>query len=328
MTSERGEGFGFAPAHDAPIPYMQRIRDYYVTLGYGTPYEWAHYAEVPFQPLRKPLAESRVTHRSPRRRPTSPTRATRAPARPTIRRPSSTRSTRAIRPRITTCASRHVGIDRKHTTAEDSGTWFPLPELRRAAGRGPHRLAGAALPRPAHQPQPPRHAGGRLPGDRRALQGRRRRRGDPAAQLPRLPSERQPRRPRAGGGRHPHRGDGLRQGHRRVRRRAAPAVLRLPARQSRGPAEGPGLAGRHAGAGAARAGDGAGRAHHRADRRLPGARAPTGSSTSRTSRRCRPRRSRAAAPSSTGRRRSPRTCARRSAFSAPGSRTARRKRSA
>ncbi len=50
MTSERGEGFGFAVAHDAPIPYMQRIRDYYVTLGYGTPYEWAHYAKVPFQP--------------------------------------------------------------------------------------------------------------------------------------------------------------------------------------------------------------------------------------------------------------------------------------
>src|SRR5262249_30618155 len=30
----------------------------------------------------------------------------------------------------------HVGIDRKHTTAEDAGTWFPLPELRRAAVRG------------------------------------------------------------------------------------------------------------------------------------------------------------------------------------------------
>jgi hypothetical protein len=29
-----------------------------------------------------------------------------------------------------------VGIDRRHTTAEDAGTWFPLPELRRAAERG------------------------------------------------------------------------------------------------------------------------------------------------------------------------------------------------
>ena len=52
MTNEQAQGFGFAPAHDAPIPYMQRIRDYYVALGYGAPYEWAHYAQVPFQVLR------------------------------------------------------------------------------------------------------------------------------------------------------------------------------------------------------------------------------------------------------------------------------------
>src|SRR5207302_7602100 len=51
---------GFAPDHDIPIPYMQRIRDYYQGLGYGAPYRWAHYAEVPFQPLEKPLAECRV----------------------------------------------------------------------------------------------------------------------------------------------------------------------------------------------------------------------------------------------------------------------------
>ena len=51
---------GFALEHDAPIPYMQRIRDYYQGLGYGAPYLWAHYAEVPFRPLEKPLAECRV----------------------------------------------------------------------------------------------------------------------------------------------------------------------------------------------------------------------------------------------------------------------------
>ena len=58
--SERDDYPGFAPEHDAPIPYMQRIRDYYQALGYGAPYRWAHYAEVPFQPLAKPLAECRV----------------------------------------------------------------------------------------------------------------------------------------------------------------------------------------------------------------------------------------------------------------------------
>ena len=43
--------FGFAPAEDRPIPYLDRIRRYYETLGYGKPYEWAHYVETPFAAL-------------------------------------------------------------------------------------------------------------------------------------------------------------------------------------------------------------------------------------------------------------------------------------
>ena len=58
--SQTEQSFGFAPEDDAPIPYMQRIRDYYLALGYPTPYRWAHYAEVPFQPLKKPAARCRV----------------------------------------------------------------------------------------------------------------------------------------------------------------------------------------------------------------------------------------------------------------------------
>jgi hypothetical protein len=61
MTRERGREFGFAPAYDAPIPYLQRTRDYYAALGYGAPYEWAHYSEVPFHAPKKPLSDSRVT---------------------------------------------------------------------------------------------------------------------------------------------------------------------------------------------------------------------------------------------------------------------------
>ena len=45
---------------DAPIPYLRRTREYYQALGYGAPYEWAHYADVPFQPLRNPLSRCRV----------------------------------------------------------------------------------------------------------------------------------------------------------------------------------------------------------------------------------------------------------------------------
>jgi D-proline reductase (dithiol) PrdB len=50
----------FAPEHDVPIPYLQRTRDYYLRLGYDNPYQWAHFAEVPFAPLRVPLARARV----------------------------------------------------------------------------------------------------------------------------------------------------------------------------------------------------------------------------------------------------------------------------
>ena len=43
-----------------PIPYLERIRDYYQALGYGRPYAWAQFADVPFAPLRRPLARSRI----------------------------------------------------------------------------------------------------------------------------------------------------------------------------------------------------------------------------------------------------------------------------
>ena len=48
-----------AAEHDVPIPYMQRTRDYYQALGFA-PYRWAHFADVPFTPLARPLAQSRV----------------------------------------------------------------------------------------------------------------------------------------------------------------------------------------------------------------------------------------------------------------------------
>ena len=51
----------FVPSQDAPIPYMRRTREYYAALGYHPPYEWAHYAEVPWTRLRKPLQECRLT---------------------------------------------------------------------------------------------------------------------------------------------------------------------------------------------------------------------------------------------------------------------------
>ena len=223
---------GFAPDHDAPIPYMQRTRDYYAAIGYTTPYRWAHYIEAPFTPLRKPLAASRVTIIT-----------TAAPYRPDKgdQGPGAAYNGGAKFYQVYSGDTSqhhdlrisHIGYDRVHTSAEDSGTWFPLPALLRAARAGPHRRRRATLPWRADQPQPPRHRRDRRAGDPAPLPGRRRRRRDPGAELPGLPPDMQPRRTPPGGERHRHRGHGLRQGHRRACRRAALPVQRLPARQQR-----------------------------------------------------------------------------------------------
>jgi D-proline reductase (dithiol) PrdB len=126
---------GFAPEDDTPIPYMQRIRDYYLALGYGTPYRWAHYSEVPFEPLRKPLAECRVALITTAA-PYQPGKGDQGPGAPynaaakfyTVYSGDS-----AIDHDLRIS---HVAIDRAHTTAEDSNTYFLLPELRRCAAAG------------------------------------------------------------------------------------------------------------------------------------------------------------------------------------------------
>ena len=133
--SDKEEGFGFAPEHDAPIPYLKRISDYYQALGYGAPYRWAHYAEVPFTPLRKPLAESRiglVTTAAPYQS----DKGDQGPGAPyngaaKFYRVYSGETARDHDLRIS-----HIGYDRAHTTATDSNTWFPLPLLREAAKSG------------------------------------------------------------------------------------------------------------------------------------------------------------------------------------------------
>ncbi len=136
MTDERGTAFGFAAAHDTPIPYMHRTRTYYEALGYGAPYEWAHYAGAPFHPLPKPLAACRlalITTASPYQ----PDKGDQGPGAPYNAAAKfysvysgDTRADHDLR-------ISHVAIDRHHTTAEDLATYFPLAQLRAslAAGR-------------------------------------------------------------------------------------------------------------------------------------------------------------------------------------------------
>jgi D-proline reductase (dithiol) PrdB len=135
MTSERSRGFGFAAPHDAPIPYLQRIRTYYQTLGYGAPYEWAHYAEVPFQPLCKPLTQSRVAIITTAA-PFQPGRGDQRPGAPYNAAAKFYAVYSGDTARDPDLRISHVAIDRQHTTGEDQASYFPLAALRRAAALG------------------------------------------------------------------------------------------------------------------------------------------------------------------------------------------------
>jgi D-proline reductase (dithiol) PrdB len=143
MTGNQDDEFGFAPDQDAPIPYRQRIRDYYARLGYGAPYRWAHYIDVPFVPLSMPLAESRVALITTAA-PYQPDKGDQGPGAPY------NASTKFYTVYSDDTAAdhdlriSHLGYDRQHTTAEDVRSWFPLQALRRAAAAG---RIGAPTPR-------------------------------------------------------------------------------------------------------------------------------------------------------------------------------------
>ncbi len=115
----------------APIGYMQRTKDYYLGLGYGNPYQWACFDEVPFtKPVNK-LSEMRVAIVTtaapfqPDKGDQGPGAAYNAAAKffSVYRLP--------IDPEPDLRIS-HIAIDRVHTSAKDSGTFLPLAALKRA----------------------------------------------------------------------------------------------------------------------------------------------------------------------------------------------------
>ena len=134
-----------------PVRYIERSHAWYGALGYA-PYRYAHFADVPFSPLRRPLAQGRVALLS-----------TAAPYRPELGGQGAgapyNAAAKFYRPYV--LDSRvdhdvrvsHVAIHRE-LLSDDSGTWFPLPALRRAMQRG---RIGAIAPRvigvPTHRSQ-------------------------------------------------------------------------------------------------------------------------------------------------------------------------------
>jgi len=118
-----------------PLAYMQRTRDWYLALGYGNPYEWAHNEDVPFSGLGRPISKSRVAlvTTAALLNPGAGDQGPGAPyngaakfhhiwSHPVIPAPDV---------RIS-----HIAYDRTHTTAEDPRTWFPLDALKQAEQSG------------------------------------------------------------------------------------------------------------------------------------------------------------------------------------------------
>jgi len=120
----------FAPDYDAPLEYMRRTREYYLALGYDNPYRW----------LTKKLSDSTLALIStaapyqPDKGDQGPGAAYNAAAKFYTVYSGDTAVDHDMR-------ISHIGYDRKHTTAADSNTWFPLPLMRQFAAQGRFRLA-------------------------------------------------------------------------------------------------------------------------------------------------------------------------------------------
>jgi hypothetical protein len=114
---------------------MQRTRDYYVALGYANPYRWAHFADVPFAPLRAPLERTRlalITTAAPHR----PEAGDQGPGAPYNAAAKFYQVYSAPTEKAPWLGISHVGYDRRHTTAADVNTYFPLARLREAVAAG------------------------------------------------------------------------------------------------------------------------------------------------------------------------------------------------
>lgn len=134
---------GYAPAHDEPVAYLERVRSYYQALGYDTPYDWAHHAAVPFHRLDKPLAGCRIAVITT----AAPWRPEAGDTRPGMAYHAAAKffavysASSDVDPRL---RIDHVAIDFDHTRGDEPGAFFPLAALREAARAG---RIGAVAPR-------------------------------------------------------------------------------------------------------------------------------------------------------------------------------------
>lgn len=116
---------------DLPIRYIDRSRAYYLALGYDNPYRWAHNVGAPFVALTKSLSRSRVALITT----AAPFKPDAGDQGPWARYNASAKFTEVYTMPIEPAPDlriSHLGYDRKHTSAEDINTYFPLAQLTEA----------------------------------------------------------------------------------------------------------------------------------------------------------------------------------------------------
>ncbi|MEM7543818.1 MAG: hypothetical protein AAF384_19850 [Pseudomonadota bacterium] len=114
------------------VPYMERTRLYYEAQGYEKPYVWAHFDEVPFAPLKKPLSSSSIALVTT----AMPDESFKAP-----NRRLHIGSTDDVPEAFFTD---DLAWDKEATHTRDLGSFFPISELR---GRVAAAELGALAPR-------------------------------------------------------------------------------------------------------------------------------------------------------------------------------------
>ena len=121
--------------HRTYVDYIDRTREYYLAMGYNNPYEWAHYDDVPFAPLRKPLAQSRAALITTAAR-FQPDKGDQGPHAPyNMGAKFHAVYTDPIDPPPDLRIS-HIGYDRHHTVPDDIDAYFPLAQMKATVDRG------------------------------------------------------------------------------------------------------------------------------------------------------------------------------------------------
>ena len=114
--------------------YIDKTREYYLGEGYSTPYRWAHFDDVPFTHLPRPLARCRVGLVTTSDMVIRGCEAELAhveddPTRPTYSLPMDTPTA--------DLESRKASYDRHATTLDDVDAYLPLTHLRRLVEKRP-----------------------------------------------------------------------------------------------------------------------------------------------------------------------------------------------